>query len=180
MIISLRGTSGSGKSTLVRKITALYGDGGTPIHVDGRRKAYYTVHERDRGRALVVPGHYEIANGGIDTLPSLDAAYEIARIADIEGHDVLMEGKNMSDGPPHALALWREGRDVRIVHVHEPLARCVDSVRRRGHAIAETTIEHVMHKCEKDAVTFRVMGMPYVQQAPRGRCLEIVREWLCL
>lgn len=180
MIISLRGTSGSGKSTLVRKITALYAEGGTPVFVDGRRKAYYTVHQRERGRDLVVPGHYEIANGGIDTLPSLDAAYEIARIADREGHDVLMEGKNMSDGPPHALALWREGRDVRIVHVRVSLAQCVRSVRKRGHAIAENTIEHTMHKCERDAVTFAVFGMSYVRQEGRERCLEIVRGWLCL
>lgn len=179
MIISLRGTSGSGKSTLVRRITALYDGGGLPVYVDGRRRAYFTVHAR-AGRSLVVPGHYDIANGGIDTLGSLDEAYEIARQADSEGKDVLMEGKNMSDGPPHALNLWRlEGRDVRVVHILEPVAQCVASVRRRGHSISEETIQRTHEKCLRDVATFRCHGMPHVEQGPREQCFETVRRWLC-
>lgn len=181
MIISLRGTSGSGKSTLVRKITALYGEGGLPIHVDGRRKAYYTIHGRAyAGRALIVPGHYDIANGGIDTLETLDEAYQIAREADAEGRDVLMEGKNMSDGPPHALNLWRlERRDVRVVHILEPVWKCVQSVRKRGHSISEVTIQRTNDKCLRDVQTFRCHGMPHVFQGPREACFETVRSWLC-
>lgn len=180
MIISLRGTSGSGKSTLVRKITALYESDGLPTYVDGRRKAWYTTHVRGHGAALVVPGHYEIANGGIDTLPSLDAAYEIAERAAREGHDVLMEGKNMSDGPPHALTLWRKGLDVRIVHIHEPIGKCARSVARRGHNIALQTIERTRDKCMRDVTTFRAMSLPHVRQESREESEKIVRYWLCL
>lgn len=183
MIISLRGTSGSGKTTLVRKITALYAGGGTPVFVDGRRRAYFTTHLRTdpNGRALVVPGHYDIANGGVDTLPDLDAAYAIARTADDDGHDVLMEGKCMSDGPPHALNLWRlEGRDVRVIHVCESLAKCVRSVRNRGHHISEESIERTHGKVLRDVCTFRAMGMPHVRQESREECFNIVRWWLCL
>ena len=183
MIISLRGTSGSGKSTLVRKITALYATGGVPFFVDGRRKAYYTTWVRDppTGRALVVPGHYDIANGGIDTLGSLDEAYDIAREADAKGHDVLMEGKNMSDGPPHALNLWKmEGRDVRVVHINEPLSKCIRSVRKRGHSIADETIRKTHDKCLRDVTTFRCHGMPHVRQEGREKCFDIIKWWLAL
>lgn len=182
MIISLRGTSGSGKSTLVRKITALYASGGTPHFVAGRRKAYYTIHARDNplGRALVVPGHYEIANGGIDTLDTLDEAYDIARRADSDGHDVLMEGKNMSDGPPHALNLYRERRDIRIVHVCETINKCVRSVAKRGHNITISTIERTHDKCLRDITTFRCIGLPHVRQEGREECFKIVKYWLAL
>jgi ABC-type dipeptide/oligopeptide/nickel transport system ATPase component len=182
MIISLRGTSGSGKSTLVRKITALYEDGGTPFFVDGRKKAYYTTHNRGggRGTALVVPGHYDIANGGIDTLKSLDEAYEIASRADNDGHDVLMEGKNMSDGPPHALTLCRDGRDVRVVHILEPVWKCYHAVRKRGHHIQMETIVRTHEKCLRDVQTFRTLGLEHVRQEGREKCLEIVKWWLAL
>jgi hypothetical protein len=182
MIISLRGTSGSGKSTLVRKITALYANGGTPIFIDGRRKAYYTVHSREprTGRALVVPGHYDIPNGGIDTLHSLDEAYDTARRADADGHDVLMEGKNMSDGVPHALTLWREGRDVRVVHICEPVSRCITAVRKRGSAMSFHTVERTHDKCLRDVSNFRAMGMPHVRQEKRETCFDIVKYWLVL
>lgn len=180
MIISLRGTSGSGKTTIVRKITMLYDGDGSPTYVDGRRKAYYTTHTRGPGRPLVVPGHYEIANGGIDTLGTLDEAYAIAREADARGADVLMEGKCISDGPPHALNLWREGRDVRIVHVCVPIGKCVRSVRNRGHNISPESIERTRAKCLRDVTTFRAMGMLHVRQEEREEAFRIVKWWLTL
>lgn len=182
MIISLRGTSGSGKSTLARKITALYENGGTPTFVDGRRKAYYTTHAREprTGRALVVPGHYDIANGGVDTLRTLDEAYGIARRADDAGHDVLMEGKNMSDGPPHALALRREGRDVRVVMIDHPLVACCRAVKERGHCISAESISRTRDKCLRDLSQFRALGLERAVSSSRARCFEIVKSWLAL
>lgn len=182
MIISLRGTSGSGKSTLVRKITALYAAGGTPHFVDGRRKAYYTIWNREdsRGAQLMVPGHYDIANGGVDTLKTLDEAYHLAEEFSAKGCDVLMEGKNMSDGPPHALNLYRRGLDVRVVHLCESLEVCVRGVRKRGHGIAKSSIERTDAKVRRDVQTFRCMGVPHVRQEPRDECFKIVRHWLAL
>lgn len=182
MIISLRGTSGSGKSTLVRKITALYAGGGVPHHVDGRRRAYYTTYARlpRTGRGLVVPGHYDIANGGIDTLKTLDEAYRIARETDDQGHDVLMEGKNMSDGPPHALALYRERRDVRVVLIDHPLVACCLAVKQRGHNISAESISRTRDKCLRDINQFRCLGLKRVLQTNRVDAYLTVRHWLAL
>lgn len=180
MIISLRGTSGSGKSTLVRCITALYESDGVPVHVDGRRKAYFTIHRRaDGGRELVVPGHYDIANGGVDTLDSLDEAYDIARRADSEGRDVLMEGKCMSDGVHHALEMQREKRDIRIVHINISIEKCVRSVRRRGHSIAEHSIARTHDKVLRNVADFRAFGFR-VFQGERDDCQRVVANWLGL
>ena len=178
MIISLRGASGSGKSTLVRRITAQYDSDHSPVFVDGRRKAYYTVH-RKAGRRLVVPGHYEIANGGVDTLDSLDAAYDIARAADDDDVDVLMEGKCMSDGTRHALAMQREKRDFRVVHIDVSLRTCVRSVRGRGHSIAEHSIERTHDKILRNVADFRAFGF-VVCQGDRGVCQQTVERWLGL
>lgn len=182
MIISLRGTSGSGKSTLVRKITALYAGGGVPHHVDGRRRAYYTTWARlpRTGRGLVVPGHYDIANGGIDTLGTLDEAYDIARRADNDGHDVLMEGKNMSDGPPHALTLHREMRDVRVMLIDHPLDACCQAVRDRGHNISTESISRTRDKCLRDLSQFRCLGIEQVIQGTRHHAFCVIKWWLAI
>lgn len=182
MIISLRGTSGSGKSTLVRKITALYANGGTPFFVDGRRKAYYTIWTREGGLGapLMVPGHYDIPNGGVDTLNTLDEAYGLAEQFSKQGHDVLMEGKCMSDGPPHAMGLHRKGYDIRVVHICESLNKCVASVRKRGHNIAEGSIQKTHDKVLRDVQSFRTLGMTHVRQEQREECLKIIKHWLAL
>src|SRR6266576_2151350 len=154
MIISLRGTSGSGKSHLVRQVTNRY-ERHREWHKLGRVKPYYVVHGRNpRGRCLVVPGHYEIANGGVDTLKTLDDAYSIAQWAARQEFDVLMEGKNMSDGVGHVNGLMCEKFDVRVVHIDEPIEQCVQSVRARGHSISEHSIQRTDAKVKRDMEKF--------------------------
>ena len=174
MIISLRGTSGSGKSTLVRTIVDLY-DRHRDVYTSGRTKPYYTFHGRNpRGRVLVTPGHYQIANGGIDTLPSLDAAYQIARWAAKCGHDVLMEGKNMSDGLVKVNELMAGKFDIRLVFINEPLEKCVASVRERGHKISDASIKKTMTKVHRDMGAFD--GKAFIGN--REQCFETVKGWL--
>lgn len=174
MIISLRGTSGSGKSHLVRRIMGLY-----PKHIDkfteGRRKPLYTIHGRNRdGKCLVTPGHYLIGNGGVDTLPDLDAAYYIAEWGDTAGHDVLMEGKNMSDGARHVNALVERGHDVRVVVLNTPVHECVASVRARGHKIAEKSIEKTFNKVMRDITSFHCE----TSIGDRDACFDMIKRWL--
>lgn len=176
MIISLRGTSGSGKSTLVRHVTARY-ERRRDVHEHGRKRPMYSIHGRNpQGRCLVVPGHYEIANGGIDTLHTLEDAYRIARWGALQDHDVLMEGKNMSDGPKHVEALMAEGLDVRVVLLDVPLKRCIASVRERGHNIAEASITKTDAKVRRDFEKFTCTKY----KGSREACLAQVKEWLGL
>ena len=176
MIISLRGTSGSGKSHLVRSVTSRY-ERHREWHKDGRLKPYYVTHGRSAtGRVLVVPGHYEIANGGIDTIKTLDEAYSIVRWAARQDFDVLMEGKNMSDGVGHIHGLMCEKFDCRVVHLDVPVEQCIESVRERGHNIAEHSIRKTDAKVRRDMEKFTCKTF----SGNREMCLSRVLEWLGL
>jgi ABC-type glutathione transport system ATPase component len=144
VIISVRGPSGCGKSTLARAVMEQY-DGETQIREDGRRRPIGYLLHRMTGRRLFVPGHYEINNGGADTISSLDRIYEmIEQYA--RRHDVLYEGKTMTDSAARALALVDAGHDVRVLHLTTPVAECARRVRRRlspngtPHMIAPSSI----------------------------------------
>jgi hypothetical protein len=179
VIISLRGTSGSGKTHLVREVTSRYAKHRRVFdEKDPRRKRpVYELHGRNPvGRVLVTPGHYMIGNGGMDTLRTLDEAYAIARWADSSHFDVLMEGKNMSDGVQRAEKLQTEGRDVRVVHIDEPIEECIQSVRERGHKIAEDTIRRTDAKVRRNMEKFTCQKF----QGRREECLALVIEWLGL
>lgn len=184
MIISLRGASGSGKTTLAREVMSHYARQRFR-YMPGRKNPYYVVHGRDAVDAirsshlLVTPGHYDIGNGGVDTLRTLDEAYSIARWADNMRYDVLMEGKCMSDGTPHAAKLHEEGRDIRVVHVDTNVNTCCESVHLRGHKIARASIEKTNRKVLANMEQFRCMKIQTFSGS-RTECLLQVREWLVL
>lgn len=180
MIISLRGASGAGKTTLVRAILMKYSFHKERFE-EGRKKPYYVIHGGvDIRKNLVVPGHYDIGNGGVDTLKSLDDAYDIARWADgAMKYHVLMEGKCMSDGTTHVLALAEEKRDVRVVHINTDVPSCVASVRQRGHNIAEASIIKTSRKVAANMETFKCKGIQTFS-GNREDCLTTVASWLGL
>lgn len=179
MIISLRGASGSGKSTLVRAITARYAHK-RMRYQDGRKKPFYVIHGDGSGVNLVVPGHYDIGNGGVDTLKTLDEAYHIARWADDMRYYCLMEGKCMSDGVTNVAKLHHEGkRDMRVVHINTSYDECFSSVRERGHKIAGPSILKTFRKVEANMETFRCMKIQTFSGS-RAECLRTVQEWLGL
>ncbi len=176
MIISLRGTSGSGKSTLVRAVVARY-EKHRSVYEGDRKRPMYEIHGRNPdGKVVITPGHYLIGNGGMDTLKSLDDAYKIARWADSCGHDVLMEGKNMSDGAGRAEKMHAEGRDFRVVHLDVPVEECIASVRARGHSISEESIRKTDAKVRRDMEKFTCR----IFSGDRAACLTKVVEWLGL
>lgn len=179
MIISLRGASGSGKSTIVRAIFMKYQYHRSKF-MDGRKKPYYVVHGMNSfeliTKTLVVPGHYEIGNGGVDTLGSLDEAYHIARWADNMRWDVLMEGKCMSDGVPNVAKLHEEHRDIRVVHINTSVAECHASVIKRGHMISRSSIEKTHVKILRNMEQFKCKTF----SGSRTECLHQVQEWLGL
>lgn len=160
MIISLRGTNGAGKSTIVRAVMARYGHKSPVTAPKRNRPIGYTLNRGDAFPELFVPGHYEIANGGVDTLHDLDWAYELIETFASKEFDVLYEGMNMSDGVHriHRLGQKFEFDNVCAVSIQPPLEICVQSVRDRGHTIKYDTIERLHRKTQRDAATFMLEG----------------------
>lgn len=176
MIIGLRGTNGAGKSTIVRRVLSTYPQR-REITVSGRRKPLGYVASSPGCRDLFVPGHYEIANGGVDTLSGLDEAYRLILEYGMLGMNVLYEGKNMSDGPDRTVHLKRLLPNVRSILVSYPLEDCVAAVRQRGHSIKVQTIERLYHKSFRDMETLNQYGV-VTAILPRHEALEKVQEWL--
>jgi len=178
MIISLRGTNGAGKSTLVRKIMKLY-DVEHHAYEEGRKKPLSTLLRRNSSFAfeLMVPGHYEIANGGVDTLPSLDKAYTMIELAHETGVHVLYEGKNMSDGPQRLIEMHEKGWPVAAVIIKITNGEAEKSVRKRGHKIKLGTIVSLNDKMTRQVETFRKAGVP-VWHLSRASALKKVKELL--
>ena len=155
MIISLRGTNGSGKSTLVRALMNEYYQK-IEISLEGRRKPIgYRLTALDKPE-LFIPGHYEIANGGIDTLRDLDVAYEMIWHSAVMKRHVVYEGKNMTDGTARFMRFPRELAVVIVIN--HPVEDCIASVRARGHRIKEKTIEYIARKVMIDAEKFQENG----------------------
>lgn len=178
MIISLRGTNGAGKSTLVRKIMKLY-DEQYQVYENGRKKPLQTLLRRIENRSLVVPGHYEIANGGVDTLPSLDKAYELVNIAHANGADVLYEGKNMSDGTERVIEMHVRGLPVHVVAIKIDTDAAIAAVRKRGHGIKAETVAKLNVKVQKQIDTFGKAGVP-VWYLSRASALKKIRNLLTI
>ncbi len=137
IVVSLRGANGAGKSTIARAVMRLY-PRSEPIRVPGRANPIGAVFSGGAGRSLFVPGHYGIKNGGIDTISSLDQAYDLIWSHSEAGMDVLYEGKNLSDGVTRIQKFSRQR--VLVVVVNHPYEDCVASVRARGHSIKEESI----------------------------------------
>lgn len=147
MVIFLRGTNGAGKSTIVKRI--LRESEMTPVMIPNRRKPllYRGIFQSSD---LSVLGHYEITNGGIDTLGGVGTAIALSvQEAALERH-VLLEGKNLQDRTiVRELCDRFSVNDVVFVHVAHDVDDCVKSVRRRGHSIKAETIYAIAERIER-------------------------------
>ncbi len=174
MIISLRGTNGSGKSTLVRRLMMCY-DEKKEVFSYGRLKPSGYVLTKGT-RKLYIPGHYEIANGGVDTLKDLDEAYDLIAAYDGIGYDVIYEGKNMSDGVKRVRMNFKP-EQVTLIAISTPVQECVASVRARGHRIKEETIMKLADKVAKNMIVFEALGFQ-TYELTRDEALAKCRELL--
>lgn len=179
MIISIRGASGSGKSTVVRRILDLCPRQTVVDYPpeEHRRRPQGQVAYRSDNRPIFVPGHYLIANGGIDTLPSLEYAYRLMVEYHEQGCEVIAEGKCMSDGVARVKTLQRQGLDMRVVLLSTSLEDCVASVRERGHSISERTISRTHAKCLRDLEEFARLRVRTIH-ASREDATREIRRWL--
>lgn len=151
-VINLRGTSGAGKSTVVTRVMALYPERVPVPRPKGKRPAAYVLR-RPGAPPLFVPGHYETACGGCDTLKTVDEVYTMVRGAVEAGSDVLYEGIMVQDDLRRAVALdqWVKLRNmvppdggsedpegIHVIRLTTPIELSLAAVRARREARGET------------------------------------------
>lgn len=136
MIINLRGTSGSGKSTIVQNVMKRYQVKHAVRSKDDARKRPigYILKSPTTSRWLAVPGHYEIACGGCDTINSMDQVFAQVKEADAYGYDVLFEGAIVSTLARNVIELHLSGHPVHVISLNTPLDVCLDSINARREA----------------------------------------------
>lgn len=149
--INIRGTGGSGKSTLVKRVMELYPHRSSVI-TDGRKRPVgYELRVEPKVNALYVPGHYETACGGCDTIKTVDAVYADVR-AYLRTVPVLYEGIMVQDDVRRAVELdkWlrtttapgsgdRAHGDLRpeddwklhVIRLSTPIEDCLAAIRER-------------------------------------------------
>jgi hypothetical protein len=105
---------------------------------DGRKQPLgYLLGRGDNvepGKSLFIPGHYEVACGGCDTLDGYDTIYGLVRTAHAAGHDVLYEGLLISGESARPIALHNEGYPIQVIALNTPIDVCIDSINARRQA----------------------------------------------
>lgn len=142
--VNIRGTGGSGKSTLAKAIMARY-----PSHASilekGRKRPLATVHyfnnlnsgkKLPKPLGLLVPGHYDTACGGCDTLKTVDKVYELVRTTTLgDGNNALYEGIMVMDDVTRAVKfdqdLKKVGGRLVVVSLTTSIDLCLASIRER-------------------------------------------------
>lgn len=108
VVINLRGTGGSGKSTVVRRVMELYTEKLDVVAL-GRKQPQGYLLTNVEGMAphdqLYVPGHYNTACGGCDTIKTVDLVYELVNRYVELGSSVLYEGIMVQDDVRRAVEL---------------------------------------------------------------------------
>lgn len=193
MIINIRGTSGSGKSTVV---TSLMDQASQKLRVmqKGRKQplGYIVTVPGATGR-IAIPGHYETACGGCDTLPSYDFIYQKVEGGILcEGH-VVFEGLLVSEETKRMIELhkaWKEGRlpsraEPRVIFVNTPVEVCLESIRTRRAARGDerplkedntrNRIATIVRACQK-------LGEAGIQvvETDRAGAASLVADWVRL
>ena len=184
-VISLRGTHGAGKSHIVREIMSMY-DVRKEIRASGRR--HPIGYELDSTlipvRPLFVPGHYETSTsgGGIDNLGSIDEVYSMIWEHYDLGHNILYEGKSMSDGVSRLTQMF-DAHQARVIVIILPIEDCVAAVKARaidrGDRIKQEVIVRMALKILRDVKDFEKLGYS-VSRLNRASALEKVRSLLAI
>lgn len=128
-------------------------------------------------RRLFIPGHYEINNGGIDTIKDLDMVYGLILIVHEFGADVLYEGQNMADGTDRLMMMHKAQLDIRVLFLNHPLDACIRAVQERGHSIKTGTITAIYNKCARQQKQLQHAGILCATVSRAEACPQI-QQWL--
>lgn len=185
MIIQLRGTSGSGKSTVVQ---AIMDDATQRLRVReaGRKQpiGYILTVPWANGR-IAVPGHYETACGGCDTIPSMDKVFEKVETGRMCEPHVLFEGLLASEEVRRTVALHeRFPGQLRVLLLTTPVEQCLEGIRDRRAARGDerplkedntrNRVKVINRACER----LTQAGVTVIR-TNRDDALALVREMLC-
>ncbi len=191
--INIRGTGGSGKSTLVKKIVELYPDR-APFMKEGRKRTWFTLHlpEDKRLKGLVVPGHYDTACGGCDTLKTVDEVYDIVRknvLGDENPTNALYEGIMVMDDVTRAVKLHqdleKQGGRLVVVSLTTSIEDCLAGIRARKEARGDTkplnekNTRDRMKRQESSLHRLKQAGVP-LEKLSRDDAFNRIRELLGL
>jgi hypothetical protein len=91
----------------------------------------YVLSRPDPGKMLYVPGHYETACGGCDTINGLDTIYKYVEDAAKSTADCLFEGLIVCSDYKRLVALKDAGYPVLVIGLTTPVELCLESVRMR-------------------------------------------------
>jgi ABC-type dipeptide/oligopeptide/nickel transport system ATPase component len=134
MIINIRGTSGSGKSTAVRQVMDLAHSTDRIYLKDRKNPLLYRLHWPG-DKVISIPGHYETACGGCDTIKTYDQLFEIIKQEYKVGHHVLFEGLLVAHDKKRCTELFewllRDPLLFQIIELTETLETCLASVEKR-------------------------------------------------
>jgi hypothetical protein len=139
MVFNIRGTGGAGKSTLVKRLMAQYRTV-QPVFAEGRKQPLYYVCSNPRnnkpGLELLVPGHYEIACGGCDTLKSPDMVYDLVKKEGVLMHrHVVFEGIIIGDDVKRLVDLHLDNRgQVEVIALNTSIEDCLKAINDRRQA----------------------------------------------
>jgi hypothetical protein len=140
MVINLRGTGGSGKSTVIRRIMEHY-PSKNPQFIAGRKQPIgYQLHGLANTSMLYIPGHYETACGGCDTITAPDHVYDLVYRAVDRGENVAYEGIIIGDDVTRAVDLARHvGKEnFSVIALNTPMDVCLASIQARRDARGDT------------------------------------------
>jgi len=156
------------------------------IKREGRKQPTgYVLNRAEGGRQLFVPGHYEVACGGCDTLGGYEESYSMIREADAQGMDVLYEGLLISGEAQRPIDLKGEGRDIRVVVLTTPIEECIASINarrqeKRGPDAPPVKEKNTRAKARAVELAVKRMteaGIPCIP-ADRAGALDLVKELL--
>lgn len=133
--VNIRGTGGSGKSTLVRRVMDQYSRR-RPVHVPKRKRPIGYELVGSGLPPLFVPGHYETACGGCDTIKTPNEVYELVWKAAEDEKCVLYEGIMVMDDVQRAVA-FSQAHPLLVVGLTTPIDVCLRSIEDRRREAAQ-------------------------------------------
>lgn len=189
MIIQIRGTSGSGKSTVVRNLI----DGASQvlrIKVGGDAvDEKLSKRKQPLGYALdgwkvAIPGHYESACGGCDTLPGQDITFSQVKQAAAIAKHVVFEGLLASEEVNRTIELHNDHPgQLRVILLTTPVETCLGGIRDRRVArgderpLKEDNTRNRVRVIQRACERLKAAGVEVIE-APRDDAMTMVRSWL--
>jgi hypothetical protein len=177
MIIRIIGGNGAGKSYIVHQVIAMY-----PHQTYGAGQDCFQLEGSCDGlQNVFVPGHYRIANGGLDTVPSGDRLRHMRVLMQqhvYTGWHVLYEVSSQKEGSDWMLRMHTTGYQCRPILLDTSDDERVASVRGRGHSIREDLIRASGRKAEKLTRELCEGGVPIAvlnREAALRRVVEHLR-----